>query len=72
MIKGLVRFALIWGLSVLLTPYVNRFLNTLAARAPKESFLEAILLELSDQYSSSLVNTLGQTVGELFLGSKRR
>jgi hypothetical protein len=70
-VKGLLRFALIWGLSMLLTPYVNRFFDRLATRAPKGSFLEDMLLELSSNYSEALVNTLGQTVGELVLGSKR-
>lgn len=69
--KGLLRFALIWCLSMLLTPYVNRFFDRLATRAPKGSFLEDMLLELSSNYSEALVNTLGQTVGELVLGSKR-
>jgi hypothetical protein len=68
MLKGLLRFALIWGLSMLLTPYVNRFLDRLATRAPSGSFLEDALLELSGRYSSSLVHTFGETLGELVLG----
>ena len=35
MVKGLLRFALIWGISILLTPYLNRLLDRLAERAPK-------------------------------------
>jgi hypothetical protein len=68
MVKGLLRFALIWGLSMLLTPYVNRFFDRLASRAPTGSFVEAALLELSGRYSSSLVHTFGETLGELVLG----
>ena len=70
MVKGLLRFALVTILSMLVTPYVNRFLNQLAQRAPKDSFLEDVLLELSDQYATSLVRSVGETVGELVLGSK--
>jgi hypothetical protein len=70
MVKGLLRFALIWGLSMLLTPYVNRLFDRLASRAPSGSFLEDALLELSDRYSSTLIRTFGETVGELVLGSK--
>jgi hypothetical protein len=72
MVKGLLRFALIWAISMLLTPYVNRFFDRLAERAPKGSFLEAMLLELSGNYSSALIQTLGETVGELVLGSKKK
>ena len=71
MVKGLLRFALIWGLSMLVTPYVNRFFDRLADRAPKGSFAEDMLLELSSNYSSSLIRSLGETVGELVLGSKK-
>ncbi len=55
---------------MLLTPYVNRLFGRLAKRAPKDSFLEAALLELSGRYSSSLIRSFGETVGELVLGSK--
>jgi hypothetical protein len=70
MVKTLIRFALIWGLSMLVTPYVNRFFDQLAARAPKGSFLEDMLYELSNRYASSLVRAFGETFGELVLGSK--
>ncbi len=68
--KFVLRFALIWGLSMLLTPYVNQLFDRLATRAPKNSFLEATLLELSDTYSSSLIRSFGEAVGEFVLGSK--
>ena len=71
MVKGLIRFALIWAISMLLTPYLNRFLDRLAARAPSGSFLEDALLELSGRYSSSLIRSFGETLGELFLGERK-
>jgi hypothetical protein len=69
-VKGVLRFALIWALSMLLTPYLNRLFDQLATRAPKGSFLEEALLELSDRYSSTLVRSFGETIGELVLGSR--
>ena len=70
MVKGLLRFALIWAISMLVTPYVNRLFDRLAQRAPKGSFLEDALLELSDRYSTTLIRSFGETVGELVLGSR--
>ncbi len=70
MLKGLLRFALIWAISMFLTPYLNRFLDRLATRAPKDSFLEELLLELSGRYSATLIRSFGETLGELVLGSK--
>jgi hypothetical protein len=69
MVKGLLRFALIWGLTMLITPYVDRWLSQLAHKAPKDSLVEDVLVELSGQYSSSLIRSLGETVGELLFGS---
>ena len=71
MVKGLLRFALIWGISMLVTPYVNRLFDRLAERAPTGSFLEEMLLELSGRYSATLIHSLGETLGELVLGAKR-
>jgi hypothetical protein len=71
MVKGLIRFVLIWAISLFLTPYLNRLFDRLAARAPKGSFVEEILLELSGRYSASLIRSFGETLGELVLGSKR-
>jgi len=71
MVKGLLRFALIWGLSMFLTPYVNRFFDRVAARAPTGSFVEDVLLEISGNYSATLIRSVGETVGELILGSKK-
>lgn len=71
MVKGLIRFALIWALSMFLTPYVNRFFDRVAARAPRDSFVEAMLLELSENYSAALIRSFGETLGELVLGAKK-
>jgi len=71
MVKGLIRFGVIWALTMFVTPYVDRWLSQLAHKAPKDSFLEDMLLELSTQYSSSLIRSFGETVGELVLGSKK-
>ena len=72
MVRGLLRFAVIWGLSMLLTPYLNRFLDRVAERAPSGSIWEAILLELSGNYSATLIRSLGKTVGELVFGSPKK
>jgi hypothetical protein len=71
MLKALIRFALIWAISLFLTPYLNRFLDRLAKRAPKDSFLEELLLEISSRYSATLIRSFGETLGELFVGSNR-
>ena len=71
MLKGLLRFAVIWAISMFLTPYLNRFLDRLATRAPKDSFLEQLLLELSGRYSATLIRSFGESLGELVLGSKK-
>ncbi len=71
MLKGLLRFGLIWALSMFLTPYLNRLFDRLAARVPSGSFVNDMLLELSDSYSSSLIRSFGETLGELVLGSKK-
>ena len=68
--KFVLRFVLIWGLSMLLTPYVSRLFDKVATRAPRGSFLEETLQELGDRYSSELIHTFGETVGELVLPSK--
>jgi hypothetical protein len=49
---------------------VNRLLDQLAARAPQGSLLEEILFELSGRYSTSLVRSFGETLGELVFGSR--
>jgi len=69
--KGLLRFALIWALSMFLTPYVDRLLLRMADQAPKGSVVEDALFEISDSYSASLIRSFGETLGDLLLGSKK-
>jgi hypothetical protein len=69
MVKGLLRFALIWGISILLTPYLNRLFDRLAERAPAGSFAKELVLELSESYSTTLIRSFGETLGDLVLGS---
>jgi hypothetical protein len=71
MLKGLIRFALITGITMLLTPYVSRVFDRLADNAPKGSFLEDALLEFSSRYSSSLIHSFGETLGEFVLPSSK-
>jgi hypothetical protein len=71
MVKGLLRFGLVWALTMLVTPHLERWFGQLAARAPKDSFLEEFLQELSGRYSSSLIRSFGETVGELVLGARK-
>ncbi|HEY2596421.1 MAG TPA: hypothetical protein VGK33_21225 [Chloroflexota bacterium] len=68
--KFVLRFVLIWGLSMLLTPFMTRMFGQVATRAPKGSFLEETLVEFSGRYSSELVRSFGETVGDLVLPSK--
>jgi hypothetical protein len=69
LVKLILRLVLIWGVSMLLTPYVSRLFDKVATRAPRGSFLEETLQELGDRYSTELVHTVGETVGDLVLPS---
>jgi hypothetical protein len=71
MVKTLIRFALIWAISLLLTPYLNRLFDRLAEKAPQGSFLQDALLELSERYSAVLITAFGETLGELVFGSRK-
>ena len=68
MVKGLIRFAMVWAISMFLTPYLNRFFLRLAEQAPRGGMLEDVLTELSDRYSSSVIRSLGETVGDIIFG----
>ena len=70
MVKGLLRFALVTLLSMLLTPYISRLFDRLADKAPRGSFLEDALLEFSNRYSTTLIRSFGETLGELVLPSR--
>ena len=72
MVKGLIRFGVIWAISMFLTPYLNRFFDRVASRAPKGSFIEDMALELSSNYSATLIRSFGETLAELVFGSKER
>ena len=72
MVKGLLRFGLVWAFTMLVTPHLERWLGRLVANAPKDSFLEEFLQELSGRYSSSLIRSFGETVGEMVLGEKKK
>ncbi|HET6317700.1 MAG TPA: hypothetical protein VFG86_14675 [Chloroflexota bacterium] len=71
MVKGLLRFALVWAIAALLTPYLNRLLLQLADRVPRNSFVDDVLVELSDEYSTSIIRSFGETLGDLAFGSKK-
>jgi len=70
MLKGLLRFALVTGLTFLVTPYVTRAVDRLADRAPQGSFLEDTLVEISDRYASGLMRSLWEALSDLVFGSK--
>ena len=70
MLKGLLRFVLITALTMLLAPQVSRLLDRLADRAPRGSFIEDTLLEFSDRYSTSLIRSFGEALGDLVLPSR--
>ena len=70
MLKGLLRFVLITALSMLVAPQVSKLLDRLADRAPRGSLLEDALLEFSERYSSSLIRSFGEALGDLVLPSR--
>jgi hypothetical protein len=69
MLKFILRLLLVRVLVIFVTPYLTRFFDRLAERAPRDSFLQQTLLELSATYSLTLVRSLGLTLGGVFLGS---
>ena len=71
MVKGLLRFGLVWALTMLVTPHLERALGRLVDKVPKDSFVEDFLKELNGRYSASLIRSFGETVGELVLGQKK-
>ena len=70
--KSLLRFALVWAVAALLTPYVNRLLTQMASRGPRDSLVTDVLLEISDQYSTGFIRSFGEALAEILLGSKKR
>ena len=69
LLRGVLRFVLIWGLTGLAEPYLTRGFDRLARRAPKGSFLEAMLLELSTSYSLTLVRFIALALTEFIIQS---
>jgi hypothetical protein len=72
MMKGPLRFALIWGLSLVLTPYVNRLFSRMIELTPSNSILEEIFHELRKKYSTTLVRSVGEGAGEIIFGPKTK
>jgi hypothetical protein len=72
MMKGPLRFALIWALSMFLTPYVERLFTRLTEMAPRNSILEEIFDDLRKQYSTTLVRSVGEGAGEFLFGPKHK
>jgi hypothetical protein len=69
-VKFVLRLALVWGLTMLLRPYVERMFNRLAIQAPQGSFLEQTLSELGDRYAAGLIHSFGETLGDLVFGAR--
>lgn len=67
--KGILRFVLIWVLSMVLEPYLSRFMAQLSDRAPRGSFVGEVLDEMSGDFASGLVHSVGETVSDLFFGA---
>jgi hypothetical protein len=68
--KGLLRYALIWAISMMLAPYVTRFFERMEARAPRGTMIESFFQALGQKYSASLVRSLGESAGEFVFGPK--
>ena len=68
-LRGLLRFVLIWVLTGLAEPYITSGFDRLARRAPKGSFVEALLLELSSSYSISVVRFVAIALTEFVIQS---
>ncbi len=68
MIKGLLRFAIIWGVSMLLTPYLNRFFESLASRTASIGFLRETFEALRTEYLSTLIRSFGESMGDMAFG----
>lgn len=66
--KGILRFALVSLLAMVLTPQLSRVFDQLAQRVPADGFWRELLTELSDKYAGTIVKSLGQAVGDIVLG----
>lgn len=70
MMKSLIRFAAIWGLSHLLTPHLNRLWDRVLARTSQGSLLQDVVWELRDKHSTTILRSFGETAGDLVFGPK--
>jgi hypothetical protein len=66
--KGLIRFALIFAVSRLLAPKLDQVFQRVAARVPTNTFVRDVLDELSGHYSTSLIRSFGEAVGDVAFG----
>ena len=64
-LRFLVRFGLVTLLGFLVSPYIRRAMDQLAQRAPEESVIKDLLLQLGDDLAHPLVATFGETVTDL-------
>lgn len=70
--KSLLRFAVIFALSRILAPRLNLLFHRLSARVPANSMAAEVLESLSSTYSTTLLRSVGETVGDLVLGPAAR
>lgn len=68
MFKGILRFVLVLALSRLLAPYVDRFVSRLLTRVPTDSFIGEVLDSIRTSYSTTLVRSFGESMGEMVFG----
>jgi hypothetical protein len=61
-VRGVLRIVLIWVLSRVAAPYVNRGFAQLAKLTPDGSFLEETLLELSTRSSAIFVAVVAEVL----------
>jgi len=72
MLTGLIRFALIWGLSRAAAPYMERGINRLLAYLPATGVVHDVAVEVRDRQSTTLIRSFGEAAGEMVFGPKKR
>jgi hypothetical protein len=70
--KGLIRFALIFGVSRMLAPRLDQLFRRLAVRVPPNTFVRDVLNELSTRYSTTLIRSFGEAAGDMAFGPKSK
>lgn len=68
--KGLIRFVMIYAVSRMLAPKLEGLLGRIAARTRPGSFAHDTLAAFQKSYSTSILRSLGETVGDLAFGSR--